>query len=49
MFVTILVGQYLSVQGRLVARLPGGLVQVRVGSQLYVGRPVARPGAARAA
>ena len=49
MFATILIGPHLSVQGRLVARLPGGLVQVRVGTQLFVGRPVPRPAAVHAA
>lgn len=49
MFATIQIGRHLSVQGRLVARLPGGLVQVRVGTQLFVGRPVPRPVSVRAA
>jgi hypothetical protein len=40
MFATILVGHYLSIQGRLLHRLPGGLVAIRVGSQTLVGRPV---------
>lgn len=40
MFATILVGRYLSIQGRIVHRLPGGLVAVRVGSQTFVGRPL---------
>lgn len=49
MFVTIQIGRYLSVQGRLVCRLPGGLAQVRVGAKLFVGRPVPRPDTTRAA
>lgn len=49
MFATIQIGRYLSVQGRLVRRLPGGLVAVRVGTQVFVGRPVPRPEASRAA
>jgi hypothetical protein len=42
MFATILVGRYLSIQGRVVHRLQGGLVAVRVGSQTFVGRPLRR-------
>lgn len=49
MFLTIQIGQYLSVQGRLVRRLPGGLAAVRVGAQVFVGRPVARIEPAHAA
>ncbi len=49
MFVTIQIGRYLSVQGRLVRRLPGGLAAVRVGEKVFVGRPVPRPDATRAA
>jgi hypothetical protein len=49
MFATILVGRYLSIQGRILHRLPGGLVAIRVGSQTLVGRPVARLHAGRAA
>lgn len=49
MFATIQIGRYLSVQGRLIKRLPGGLVAVRVGAQVFVGRPVARPDTSRAA
>lgn len=49
MFVTIQIGRYLSVQGRLVRRLPGGQVAVRVGEKVFVGRPVVRSGTVRAA
>jgi hypothetical protein len=42
MFLTIQIGRYLSVQGRLVRRMPGGLAAVRVGAQVFVGRPVPR-------
>jgi hypothetical protein len=49
MFVTIQIGRYLSVQGRLVRRLAGGLAAVRVGEKVFVGRPVARPDSSRAA
>jgi hypothetical protein len=49
MFVTIQIGRYLSVQGRLVRRLPGGLAAVRVGAQVFVGRPVPRAEENRAA
>ncbi|MCC5999762.1 MAG: hypothetical protein JJU19_02725 [Pararhodobacter sp.] len=41
MFSTILVGRYLSIQGRFVRRLASGLVVVRSGRRTYVGRPVA--------
>lgn len=49
MFATILIGRYLSVQGRIVSRMPGGLVAIRVGSRTFVGRPVARAAANRVA
>jgi len=40
MYATIQIGHYLSIQGRVTARLPGGLVAIRVGSRRLVGRPV---------
>lgn len=49
MFATIQIGRYLSVQGRLIERLPGGLVAIRVGGKVFVGRPVPRCKDARAA
>lgn len=49
MFATILIGRYLSVQGKVLNRLPGGLVEIRIGSRTMIGRPVPRamPRAAR--
>jgi len=49
MFATIQIGRYLSVQGRVVKRLPGGRVAVSVGSQTFVGRPVPKAEPGRAA
>ena len=49
MFVTIEIGRYLSVQGRLVRRMAGGMAAVRVGEKVFVGRMVPRPGSWRAA
>lgn len=49
MFATILIGQYLSIQGRIVDRMPGGLVAIRVGSRTFIGRPVARRAPGRVA
>ncbi len=40
MLKTIMVGKYISVQGEFVRRLPNGLIEVRVGSRVYAGRPV---------
>jgi len=37
---TIMMGSYVSVQGLFVKALPDGRVQVRVGNQLFTGRPV---------
>lgn len=42
MFATILIGRYLSVQGKVLKRLPGGLVEIRIGSRTMIGRPVPR-------
>ena len=39
---TIMMGSCVSVQGLFVKSLPDGRVQVRVGSQLYTGRPVSQ-------
>jgi carbonic anhydrase/acetyltransferase-like protein (isoleucine patch superfamily) len=49
MFATIQIGRYLSVQGRVVRRMPNGQVMVRVGAKVFVGHPVAAPGTLRAA
>jgi len=49
MFATIQIGRHLSVQGRVLHRLPGGLVAIAVGSRTFIGRPVARPAPLRAA
>lgn len=40
MMQTITVGSYISVQGTFVRALPNGRVQVRVGDQVYSGKPV---------
>lgn len=37
---TIMMGSYVSVQGLFVKALPDGRMQVRVGDQLFVGKPV---------
>lgn len=37
---TIMMGSCIFVQGLFVKNLPDGRVQVRVGSQTYVGKPV---------
>ena len=37
---TIQVGTCVSVQGKLVKKLANGRIMVRVGSQIYTGRPV---------
>jgi hypothetical protein len=37
-----MIGPHSSVQGQFFARLPDGRVIVRVGAQLYTGRPVSR-------
>lgn len=42
MFATILIGRYLSIQGRILQRLPGGQVAIRVGERRFVGRPLRR-------
>ncbi|PRX31188.1 hypothetical protein SAMN05216257_10432 [Meinhardsimonia xiamenensis] len=39
---TIMVGKYISVQGEFVRELANGLIEVRVGSRTYTGRPVPR-------
>ena len=39
---TIMMGSCVSVQGLFVKALPDGRVQVRVGNQLYTGRPVSQ-------
>ena len=49
MFATVQIGRYLSVEGVLLRRLHGGLVAVKVGEKVFVGRPVPRPDATRAA
>jgi hypothetical protein len=36
---TIIIGSCVSVQGTFVARLANGLVSVRVGNTIYIGRP----------
>lgn len=38
---TVQLGTCVSVQGLFVRMLENGLMQVRIGDQLYVGRPVA--------
>jgi hypothetical protein len=43
---TILMGTCVSVQGLFVRRLANGLVTVRVGEQLFTGRPVSATAAA---
>ncbi|WP_170119014.1 hypothetical protein [Roseicyclus mahoneyensis] len=40
MLATIIMGTCVSVQGLFVRRTAGGLVTVRVGDQLFTGRPV---------
>lgn len=37
---TVTVGKHMSVQGIFVAMLKNGLMQVRVGKEVYTGRPV---------
>ncbi|PIV77175.1 MAG: hypothetical protein COW54_15980 [Rhodobacteraceae bacterium CG17_big_fil_post_rev_8_21_14_2_50_63_15] len=39
---TIQLGTCVSIQGIFVRMLANGLMQVRIGDQLYVGRPVSR-------
>lgn len=39
MLKTIVIGRYLSIQGRFVRTTPSGLVVVRVGDKTYAGRP----------
>ena len=41
MIKTIMIGSTVSVQGIFVKLLPNKLMQVRVGSKVYTGRPVA--------
>jgi hypothetical protein len=38
---TVLIGSCVSIQGNFVRRHANGLVTVRVGDQLFTGRPVA--------
>ncbi|WP_280652822.1 hypothetical protein [Jannaschia formosa] len=40
MLKTITIGNYLSVQGTFVKMLKDGLMEVRVGSRTFAGRPV---------
>lgn len=40
---TITVGTHISVQGNFVSQREDGRIVVRVGEQLYVGRPVTAP------
>ncbi|MBY6201471.1 hypothetical protein KUV65_08870 [Maritalea mobilis] len=40
MFATIALGSCVTIQGIFVKRLNNGFVQVKVGDQLYTGRPV---------
>jgi hypothetical protein len=40
MIKTIMIGSTVSVQGIFVKLLPNKLMQVRVGSKIYTGRPV---------
>lgn len=40
MLKTIVIGNHLSVQGRFVQLLNDGLCQVRVGTEIFTGRPV---------
>lgn len=42
MLKTIMIGRYLSVQGKFVRTTSSGLVVVRVGDTTYTGRPVQR-------
>ncbi len=37
---TIMIGEYISVQGLFVGRLPDGRIAVRVGDRVFTGRPV---------
>ena len=46
MLTTIFLGTCVAVQGTFVKRLANGYVTVRVGEQLYTGRPVAAATAA---
>lgn len=43
---TIMMGNYVSVQGTFVRQLPDGRVEVRVGSKVFTGNPVPRQTAA---
>lgn len=43
---TITIGSSISVQGNFVRELTDGRIEVRVGDQLFIGRPVKRPVAA---
>lgn len=40
MLKTIMIGRYLSIQGKFVRTTASGLVVVKVGEQTYAGRPV---------
>ena len=42
MFITVMIGRHVSIQGRFLRRLASGLVLVRVGERQYAGRPVGR-------
>jgi hypothetical protein len=42
MLKTIMIGRYLSIQGKFVRTTQSGLVVVRVGNQTFAGHPVKR-------
>ena len=42
MLKTIMIGKYLSIQGKFVRTTPSGLMVVRVGDKTYAGRPANR-------
>ncbi len=42
MFMTVMIGRHISIQGRFLRRLASGLVVVRVGERQFAGRPVTR-------
>lgn len=42
MLKTIMIGKYLSIQGKFVRTTPNGLMVVRVGDKTYAGRPANR-------
>ncbi|MBY4894348.1 hypothetical protein KUL25_16445 [Rhodobacteraceae bacterium N5(2021)] len=46
MLTTVVIGTCVSIQGNFVKRLSNGLVTVRVGEQLFTGRPVSQAQAA---